>query len=114
MIKMNNRRAAIRRDKREREKILKSKAPGADMLRIKNEGWEELKELRVAYYKGFKEGKIIGYNKAIDDLLKDANETSIEVDTGTYTIKAIGIGLLEQIAEQLKDGKKMKRMDQED
>lgn len=65
---------------------------------------EELKELRVAYYKGFKEGKIIGYNKAIDDLLKDANETSIEVDTGTYTIKAIGIGLLEQIAEQLKDG----------
>lgn len=35
---MSNRRAAIKRDKREREKILKSKAPGADMLRIKNEG----------------------------------------------------------------------------
>ena len=45
-----------------------------------------------------------GYNKAIDDLLEDANEMAIEVDTGTYTLKAIGIGLLEQIAEQLKEG----------
>ena len=45
-----------------------------------------------------------GYNKAIDDLLEDANEMAIEVDTGTYTMKAIGIGLLEQIAEQLKEG----------
>lgn len=44
---MSNRRAAIRRDKREREKILKSKAPGADMLRIKNEGWEEGKTLAL-------------------------------------------------------------------
>lgn len=44
------------------------------------------------------------YNKAIDDLLEYANEMAIEVDTGTYTIKAIGIGLLEQIAEQLKEG----------
>ena len=46
------------------------------------------------------------YNKAIDDLLEDANEMVIEVDTGTYTMKAIGIGLLEQIAEQLKEGGK--------
>ena len=45
-----------------------------------------------------------GYNKAIDDLLEDSNEMAIEVDTGTYTKKAIGIGLLEQIAEQLKAG----------
>ena len=45
------------------------------------------------------------YNKAIDDLLEDANEMAIEVDTGTYTMKAIGIELLEQIAEQLKDTK---------
>ena len=44
------------------------------------------------------------YNKAIDDLLEDANEMAIEVDTGTYTMKAIGIGLLEQIAEKLKAG----------
>lgn len=44
--------------------------------------------------------------KAIDDLLEDANEMAIEVDTGTYTMKAIGIGLLEQIAEQLKEGDK--------
>lgn len=46
----------------------------------------------------------IGYSKAIYDLLEDANEMAIEVDTGTYTMKAIGIGLLEQIAEQLKAG----------
>ena len=50
-----------------------------------------------------------GYNKAIDDLLEDANEMAIEVDTGTYTMKAIGIGLLEQIAEQLKVGEKNER-----
>ena len=47
-----------------------------------------------------------GYNKAIDDLLGDANEMAIEVYTGTYTMKAIGIGLLEKIAEQLKEGGK--------
>ena len=46
------------------------------------------------------------YNKAIDDLFEDANEMAIEVDTGTYTMKAIGIGLLEQIAEHLKEGEK--------
>ena len=44
------------------------------------------------------------YNKAIDDLLEDANEMAIEVDVDTYTMKAIGIGLLENIAEQLKEG----------
>ena len=44
------------------------------------------------------------YNKAIDDLLEDANEMAIEVDVDTYTMKAIGIGLLENIAEQLKVG----------
>ena len=47
-----------------------------------------------------------GYNKAIYDLLEDANEMAIEVDTGTYTMKAIGIGLLENIAEKLKEGGK--------
>ena len=74
---------------------------------------EELKKLRQCtniengeypYFNDFKEGKQVGYNKAIDDLLDDANEMAIEVDTGTYTMKAIGIGLLEQIAEQLKAG----------
>ena len=44
------------------------------------------------------------YNKAIDDLLEDANEMAIEVDVDTYTMKAIGIGLLTNIAEQLKAG----------
>ena len=73
---------------------------------------EELKKLRQCtnienreypYFNGFKEGKEVGYNKAIDDLVKGANEMAIEVDTGTYTMKAIGIGLLEHIAEQLKE-----------
>ena len=51
-------------------------------------------------------GHTDGYNKAIDDMLAGANEMAIEVDTGTYTMKAIGIGLLENIAEQLKEGGK--------
>lgn len=92
---MSNRRAAIRRDKREREKILKSKAPGADMLRIKNEGWEELKELRVAYYKGFKEGKRIGYNKAIDDFEKEMIRSYLTEQEKEY---------IRYKAEQLKEG----------
>lgn len=74
---------------------------------------EELKKLRQCtnienreypYFDGFKEGKQVGYNKAIDDLLEVANEMAIEVDAGTYTMKAIATGLLEQIAEQLKVG----------
>ena len=47
-----------------------------------------------------------GYNKAIYDLLEDSNEMAIEVDIGTYTMKAIGIGLLKKIAEKLKEGGK--------
>ena len=54
----------------------------------------------------YEKGHTDGYNKAIDDLLKGANEMAIEVDTGTYTMKAVGIGLLEQIAEKLKVGGK--------
>ena len=57
---------------------------------------------REQYEKGYMDG----YNKAIDDLFEDANEMAIEVYTGTYTMKAIGIGLLEKIAEQLKEGGK--------
>ena len=48
----------------------------------------------------------ISYNKSIDDLLEDANEMAIEVDTGTYTMKVIGIGLLKKLAEKLKEGGK--------
>ena len=54
----------------------------------------------------YEKGYMDGYNKAIDDLFENANEMSIEVDTCTYTMKAIGMGLLEQIAEQLKAGGK--------
>ena len=76
---------------------------------------EELKILReeksefqiiakdIAEY-NYEMGMENGYNKAIDDLLEDANEMAIEVDVDTYTMKAIGIGLLENIAEQLKVG----------
>lgn len=37
----SNRRAAIRRDKKEREKILKNKSPQAKILQAKNKGCEE-------------------------------------------------------------------------
>lgn len=68
---------------------------------------EELKANRIALAKASKaldENARLGYNKAIDDLLKNANEMSVEVDMVTYSMKSIGIGLLEQIAEQLKAG----------
>lgn len=68
---------------------------------------EELKANRIALEKanGYLEANYrLGYSKGIDDLLEDANEMAIEVDSGTYTMKAIGIGLLEQIAERLKAG----------
>ena len=67
---------------------------------------EELKSYRASVFSGDMTQKMLKeeYNKAIDDLLEDANEMAIEVDVDTYTMKAIGIGLLENIAEQLKAG----------
>ena len=67
---------------------------------------EELKSYRASVFSGYMTQKMLKeeYNKAIDDLLEDANEMAIEVDVDTYTMKAIGIGLLENIAEQLKVG----------
>ena len=67
---------------------------------------EELKSYRASVFSGDMTQKMLKeeYNKAIDDLLEDANEMAIEVDVDTYTMKAIGIGLLENIAEQLKVG----------
>ena len=67
---------------------------------------EELAKALNYDRKQYVKGHTNGYNKAIDDLLEDANEMAIEVDTGTYTMKAIGMGLLQQIAEQLKEGGK--------
>ena len=67
---------------------------------------EELAKALNYDRKQYEKGYMYGYNKAIDDLLEGANEMAIEVDTGTYTMKAIGIGLLEKIAEQLKEGGK--------
>ena len=67
---------------------------------------EELAKALSYDRKQYEKGHTDGYNKAIDDLLEYANEMAIEVDTGAYTIKAIGIGLLEQIAEKLKEGGK--------
>ena len=67
---------------------------------------EELAKALNYDRKQYEKGHTDGYNKAIDDLLEDANEMAIEVYTGTYTMKAIGIGLLEKIAEQLKEGGK--------
>ena len=67
---------------------------------------EELAKALNYDRKQYEKGHTDGYNKAIDDLLEDANEMAIEVDTCTYTMKAIGMGLLGQIAEQLKAGGK--------
>ena len=67
---------------------------------------EELKSYRASVFSGDMTQKMLKeeYCKAVDDLLENANEMCVEVDMGTYTMKAIGIGLLEQIAEQLKVG----------
>lgn len=73
---------------------------------------EELKANRIALEKanGCLEANYrLGYNKGIDNLLECANEMAIEVDAGAYTVKAIGIGLLDQIAEQLKAGNSNER-----
>ena len=67
---------------------------------------EELAKALNYDRKQYEKGHTYGYSKAIDDLLEGANEMAIEVDTGTYTMKAIGIVLLEQIAEKLKEGGK--------
>lgn len=44
---MSNKRASIRRNIRAEEKLKKSKAPGAEFARIKNEGWKEGKTLAI-------------------------------------------------------------------
>lgn len=44
---MSNKRASIRRNIRAEEKLKKSKAPGAELARIKNEGWKEGKTLAI-------------------------------------------------------------------
>ena len=56
---------------------------------------EELKELRVAYYKGFKEGKRIGYNKAI----ADAKDVILQSLGNEQIIDSLNLRL-----EQLKEG----------
>lgn len=43
----SNRRMAMRRDKREREKIQRSNAPGAHIVRARNKGWEDGKLLAI-------------------------------------------------------------------
>lgn len=44
---MSFRRAAMRRDAKNKEKIQKCKAPGADILRARNDGWEQGKKLAI-------------------------------------------------------------------
>lgn len=46
----SNRRAAIRRDKKEREKILKNKSPQAKILQAKNKGYEEGKMIATSVF----------------------------------------------------------------
>lgn len=56
---------------------------------------EELKELKYAYYKGFKEGKRIGYNKALEDFEKEMIRSSLTEREKEY---------IRYKAEQLKEG----------
>ena len=82
---------------------------------------EELKKLRQCtnienreypYFDGFKEGKQVGYNKAIDDFMKELQK-KIEKDLANPDLalecKKCGIWKnydIEEIAEQLKAGVK--------
>ena len=61
----SNRRAALRRDKKEREKILKNKSPQANLIKAKNKGYEEGKLIATSVFLetavidfGWKEKKI--------------------------------------------------------
>lgn len=46
----SNRRAAIRRDKKAREKVLKNKSPQAKMLQVKNKGYDEGKLIATSVF----------------------------------------------------------------
>ena len=46
----SNRRAAIRRDKKEREKILKNKSPQAKLIQARNKGYEEGKMIATSVF----------------------------------------------------------------
>lgn len=106
---MSNRRAAIRRDRKEREKILKSKAPGADMLRIKNEGWEEGKLLAVcvgleALYEsfGWRKGKLYQFTEKIGKNSANCNKTVLQA-----AVKPWQNRLIERISEIAGDKPRM-------
>ena len=74
---MSFRRAAMRRDARNREKIQKCKAPGAELLKARNDGWEKGKLLATCIcfetmYKDF------GWRrKRLADLSNSLTEQSI-------------------------------------
>ena len=79
---------------------------------------EELKELRQCtnienreyqYFNGFKEGKQVGYNKAIDDfmdiLLAERTQCyNFDDSEHNNPIKCVWWNDIEEIAEQLKEG----------
>lgn len=46
----SNRRAAIRRDKKAREKVLKNKSPQARLLQARNKGYEEGKMIATSVF----------------------------------------------------------------
>lgn len=46
----SNRRAALRRDKKEREKIFKNKSPQANLIKAKNKGYEEGKMIATSVF----------------------------------------------------------------
>lgn len=101
---MSNRRAAFRRDKREREKILKSKAPGADLLRERNKGWEEGKLLAICVgieamhdTFGWRKNKIHGFCDAVAHNSANCNKAVIRVAARPWQ---------ERLIERINDGDK--------
>lgn len=66
----SNRRAAIHRDKKEREKILKNKSPQAKLIKAKNKGYEEGKLIATS---AFLESAVIDF-KWTEKKIKEASD----------------------------------------
>lgn len=65
---------------------------------------EEVESIRHPYYEGFKEGKKVGYNKAIDDFLEKIQWEYLNGSGIKQSEIEFLVAVSSQVAEQLKDG----------
>lgn len=81
------RRAALRRDKKEREKILKNKSPQAKMLQAKNKGYDEGKLIATSV---FLETAVIDYGWGTEKI-KEATDfiATTSMDSGSEVINFV-------------------------